>query len=213
MVRALTAAASGVAEGGAESPEEPLLRSDAPSRSSGELVQQSAPESGPPRWLDSLPLGLRLAQQGDEGRLFDIFFRAYRENGFGGIDTDIVRMVIGMACKHEKYVIGLIDGSTEIEAVLGLQLEKSWYGDEDSWGWKDLMFYVRPEYRKTRHAIKLFRFASWWEKHIRMPVLLSIFPCEDLEGKEHLFGRYAKRAGGLYLVGDGTFHPRPAESA
>jgi GNAT superfamily N-acetyltransferase len=162
-------------------------------------------EAGTPRWLDNLPLGLRLAQPSDSERLFDICTAAYRENGFGGLDPAAVREVIRKGVNGENCVFGVIDGPLQIEAVLGMQPNKLWYGGDGDWYWAELLFYVRPEHRRSRHARRLFEFAGWWERHMQMPVVISVFPTEELELKEALFARHAKRTGSIWLFGDGVF--------
>jgi GNAT superfamily N-acetyltransferase len=167
-------------------------------------------ESGVQHRSHSLPAGLRLAQHNDTQRLFDICKAAYRENGFGGMDDAAVYEVIDRAIRREGFIFALIDGPDRIEAVLGLQPCKMWYGGDNDWYWCELLFYVHPLHRRSRHAFKLFEFARWWERHFRTPVVISVFPTERLEGKEALFERYTtRRVGSFYLVGDGIFHTMP----
>ena len=179
---------------------------------SDQLPSPLVVESGTPCLSDSLPAGLRLAQQGDQERLFDIFYTAYRENGYGGLDDIIVRDVIDKICHAETYACGLIDGAERIEAVLGLQPARLWYGDQNSWYWNELLFYVHPKHRQTRHAIKLFQFARWWERAVQAPVIINIFPTQRLKEKEHLFERYARPAGATYIIGNGEFRSLKAAS-
>lgn len=148
---------------------------------------------------------MRLAQRGDEPRLRDILVTAYRENGFGRMDDAAVRDVAAKGCRGESYVFGLIDGPDRIEAVLGLQPSRMWYGGERDWYWTELLFYVHPQHRRSRHAQTLFAFADWWERHARVPVVIGVFPTERLEAKEFLFARHALRVGSLWLIGTGEF--------
>lgn len=174
-------------------------------------VRQSPPpitvEAGVRRSSELLPVGLRLAQQSDAQRLFDTCLDAYKENGFGGVDVDRVRTIIQQGIDRQHYVWAIIDGPERIEAVLGLQMCRLWYGTDHDWYWTELLFYVHPDHRQSRHALKLFRFADWWQRNIRMPVVIGVFPTQDLERKEALFSRYAKRAGSFWLFGDGVFRP------
>lgn len=155
--------------------------------------------------VDRLPVGLRLAQPADVDRLCDLCITAYKENGFGGRDNAVMRTTLERAAKGDTYAIGLIDGPERIEAMLGLQPCKMWYGGDADWYWADMLFYVHPAHRRSRHAVKLFQFAQWWERHTRTPVILSVFPVDGLERTEALFERYGTRAGSFYLIGDGVF--------
>jgi hypothetical protein len=173
-------------------------------------VEQSNPPApvkplAPSQRSDSLPAGLRLAQPTDADRLFDLCMAAYWEGGFGGRDDTVVRAVIARALNRESGVFGIIDGPDRIEAMLGLEPAKMWYGSDADWYWHDLTFFVHPLHRRSRHAITLFKFACWWERHIRMPVVLGVFPTTELELKEAMFERYGKRVGSMYLIGDGIF--------
>jgi hypothetical protein len=174
----------------------------APSISAAPTTRSPAPQT------DSLPAGLRLTQQGDEEALFDLCETAYRENGFGHRDETAVRAVIDHAIARKTYVFGVIPGTNDIpiEATLGLQPSKLWYGTDQDWYWSELLFYVHPACRRSgHHATALFQFAAWWERATRTPVVISVFPTERLESKERLFSRYAQRVGSTWLFGDGQF--------
>lgn len=153
----------------------------------------------------SLPDGLRLAQPGDQKRLFDFCLTAYAENGFGGIDHGEVRRVIEAVVWRDNCVFGIIDGPEKIEAGLGLLATKLWYGGEGDWFWSELLLYVHPQHRRSRHAAKLLQFADWWSRHSAAPVSISLTPADRLVAKERLFSRYGKRVGATFLIGDPTF--------
>lgn len=147
--------------------------------------------------------GLRLARPGDEERLFDICLEAYRENGFAGIDQDNVRAIIGAACRSENgYVMAFVDGPACIEAVIGLQPQRSWFGDDASWFYTDLLAYVRAQFRASRHAVKLLRFAQWWAEQAGSPVLFNVFPREGFERKAAFFARFGRIAGVTVQFGE-----------
>ena len=163
---------------------------------------------------DSFPIGLRLAQPGDQKRLFDFCLTAHAENGFGGVDHAAVRRTIEAAVWRDNHVFGLIDGPDRIEAALGLQAQKLWYGGEGDWFWAELLLYVHPKHRRTRHAEKLFQFADWWSRHAAAPVLISLMPAERLGAKERLFARCGgKRIGATFIFGDPTFRYEAARAA
>jgi len=146
--------------------------------------------------------GLRLARPEDEGRLLDICLEAYRENGFGGLDEDNVRAIIASACRGDTYVMALIDGPHCIEAVVGLQPARSWFGDDASWFWTDTLAYVRPEFRKSRHAVKLMKFLQWFSQQTGQCILFNVMPREGFERKVAFFARFGKIAGVTIKIGD-----------
>lgn len=156
--------------------------------------------------MTDFPKGMRLATAGDEKRLFDMFVVAHAENGYGDMDVKIVQDMIVKGCRNDGAVFGLIDGPERIEAVLGLWPRKAaWYNSDaaGNWYWTDLLLYVHPLHRRTRHAVKLFQFAKWAERALDAPVVLEVAPRDRLEDKERLFSRFGKRLGGAYLIGNG----------
>lgn len=153
--------------------------------------------------MTDFPRGMRMAGPGDEGRLFDLFAVAHGENGFGTMDPQIVRDVIAKGCHREGAAIALIDGPERVEAVIGLRAEKLWYCSDDAanWYWSDLLIYVHPLHRRSRHAPKLFQFARWWGERIAMPVVLGLMPREGLPQKDRMFERHGRRVGALFAIG------------
>lgn len=155
---------------------------------------------------DPLPDGLRLAQPGDQKRLFDFCLTAHAENGFGGVDHAEVRKAIEAAVWRNNSFFGVIPGPDRIEAALGLQATKLWYGGIGDWFLSEMLLYVHPLHRKTRHAEKLFQFAGWMARHAGMPVVISLMPVERLGAKEKLFERHGgKRIGATFVFGEPTF--------
>src|SRR6185312_12189065 len=120
------------------------------------------------------PVGVRMAHDGDEAALFRVFLDAYKDNGWGGIDLDLVAEVARRACHGDTYIAAVVAGPDRLEAVIGLQPAKMWYGDAASWYWSDLLFYVHPKHRRSRHYARLFEFARWWEQKTAMPVVLGV---------------------------------------
>ena len=151
------------------------------------------------------PTGMRMAAVGDEDRIFALFVVAHAENGYGTMDPIIVKAMIHRGCRGESVVIAIIDGPERIEAAIALTPEKRWYAatdDRANWYNADLLIFVHPLHRRSRHALKLFQFARWWEFESKLPVILGLVAKEDMERKEEFFNRYGKRVGGWYLVGD-----------
>lgn len=153
--------------------------------------------------MTAFPEGMRLASPGDERRIFDLFVMAHAENGWGDLDVKIVEDQIAKACAREGVVIALIDGPERMEAAIGMHpCKAAWYNSDAAanWHWADLLIYVHPLHRRSRHAAKLFQFALWWEQEIKMPVILGLLPRGQFEEKEKLFKRYGTRVGSAFLM-------------
>jgi hypothetical protein len=149
--------------------------------------------------------GLRWIEERDRDEIFETFLLAYEENGWGGIDHNVVRDVIDKAIRRESYPIVLTRGPQRIEAALGLQPNRMWYGDAASWWYSDLLVYVHPEHRRSRHFATLMRFARWFEEGVRTPVLLGVMAKEDQERKAKAYARYGRPVAQTFLIGSGTF--------
>lgn len=149
------------------------------------------------------PKDIRMASPGDEARVYDLFVMAHAENGYGDIDEAHVKAVIDRACHHDNAIVAIVDGPERIEAAIGLHPEKRWYSTNDAKNWynTDLLIYVHPLHRQSRHAVKLFRFAQWWSGETGMPTVLGLMPKDDFVEKERLFERYGRKVGSLYMIG------------
>ena len=146
-----------------------------------------------------MPDGVRIARQGDEARLWDICMAAFENNGLGRLDPDAVHATIAKGCEQRDGVVfAVIEEDGRAEAVLGLVWTKLWYSAD--WYWSDLLLFVRPEHRGTKHAVTLVRFARWWATVTDMHVELGIASLDDLERKEKFLGRHATRMGSFYVI-------------
>lgn len=153
--------------------------------------------------MTEFPEGIRPGRAGDEDRLLSLFLMAHAENGYGDVDQDEVKTMIARACRGDNAIVGLVDGPERIEAAIGLHPCKRWYSSNAAANWynEDLLLYVHPLHRKSRHAVKLFRFAQWWEEKTGLPVFLGLMPKDDFEDKERLFERFGRRVGSFYMIG------------
>lgn len=161
------------------------------------------------------PADLRMAHPGDEDRLFSLFAMAHAENGFGDLDPIVVKAAIERGCRGDSIAIALVDGPERIEAAIGLHPEKRWYSTNDTTNWysSDLLIYVHPMHRRSRHAVRLLQFARYWEERTGIPVILGLMPKDDFEGKEKLFERYGRKVGSLFLIGGNGAWPERVGTA
>lgn len=159
------------------------------------------------------PPGIRLVRPGDERAVFDLMMLAFQENGWGGIDPTEVRAVIAKAIAGQLFVIGVILGPDGLEAVIGFQPARNWYGDAASWYFTELLVFVHPEHRHSRHATTLLRFAQWFEQVANAPVLICLMAREGQERKRKLLARYGRECTNVFMLGDGTFRYAQQEAA
>lgn len=161
------------------------------------------------------PQGLRMAVAGDEGRLFTLFCMAHAENGYGDLDPVPVKAAIERGCRGDGCVIAVVDGPERIEAAVGLHPEKRWYSTNapENYYHSDLLVYVHPLHRKSRHAMKLLRFAQWWEQETGLPVMLGLMPKDDFKSKERLFEGFGRRVASVFLIGGAKTWPKQIGTA
>jgi GNAT superfamily N-acetyltransferase len=159
--------------------------------------------------MTEFPKGLRIARPGDEDRLFALFMIAHAENGYGDVDHDHVKTVIAKACVGDNCIIALAEGPERIEAAIGLHPARRWYSTTNPKNYysEDLLIYVHPLHRRSRHAVKLLQFAQWWEQETKIPVVLGLMPKDDFEDKERLFERFGRRVGSLFMIGGAAEWP------
>src|ERR1700727_1535932 len=104
----------------------------------------------------SAPSVVRMARIGDEPAIFDFFVLAWNDNGFFPISSKKTIDVIMKACRHEGVSIGLIcDEKGKIEAATGVCLESYWY--TDVYFLNELLNFVHPDHRRSRHAQALLK--------------------------------------------------------
>ena len=103
------------------------------------------------------PSNVVLAKPGDESKIFDFFVLAQQDNGFFPISSKKVIDVIMRGCRNEFASIGLIkDHLGNIEAASGICMENAWYSDV--YFLSELLNFVHPDHRKSRHAQALMKF-------------------------------------------------------
>lgn len=154
--------------------------------------------------LTAFPPGMRMAQPGDQAHLLDLFLHAHAENGWGGVNVAAAEAAIDSAIWHRGDVIAVAPGPTRIEAAIGLRLARLWYGTDADWFWTELLVYVHPDHRRSRHALRLLQFADWWAESSKIPVFINVQPRSDLGRKMRLFSRRGRLVGATFQFGVNT---------
>lgn len=159
------------------------------------------------------PSIVKLAKQGDEAKIFDIFVLAHKENGYFPMSSKKVIDMIMKACRHEGASIGLIkDHQGNVEAASGLIIETSWYSDQVFLA--DLINFVHPAHRKSRHAEAILQFqkdtATYLSKVFGydVPTLPSILTRESLVPKMRFYRKRFKQVGAIYVFNDDKNIPK-----
>ena len=156
------------------------------------------------------PSIVTLARPGEEAKIFDFFVLAQLDNGFFPISSKKVIDVIMRACRNENASIGLIkDSKGNIEAASGITLECAWYSDV--YFLSELLNFVHPEHRRSRHAHALLKFqkdtALLLSKSLgyNVPIIPGILTRKRLEPKMRLFQREFQQVGALFIFNAGDY--------
>lgn len=174
----------------------------------------------PPHWTEEVareadvidfPEGVSVAKPHNMEEIYGLAIMAHHESGYGDMDVQAVRGAIAQGCHGNGGVFGVINGPRRIEAAIGLRLEKRWYAANVAGNWhhQDILTYVHPEHRRTRHFARLMHFARWWGKETKMPVVIGLTLAGDFERKEYLYARHGRKIGSLFMVyGPDDFPPK-----
>lgn len=147
---------------------------------------------------------VKLARIGDEPEIFDFFCLAQQDNGFFPISSKKVIDVIMKAVRNEGATIGIIRGQNGIEAASGVTLECAWYSDV--WFLADLLNYVHPDCRRSRHAQALLKFQKDTATYLSMalgyniPIIPGILTRKRLEPKMRLMQREFQQVGAIFIA-------------
>lgn len=151
----------------------------------------------------SAPSIVRLARIGDEPEIFDFFVLAHADNGFFPLSSKKVIDKIMHGCRNEGVSIGLIrDHQGKIEAASGMELDSYWY--TDVYFLNEILNFVHPDHRRSKHAQALLKFQKDTSDIIsakfgyKVPIFPGILTRTRLEAKMRLFSREFPQVGAIY---------------
>lgn len=128
---------------------------------------------------------------------------AHNDNGFFKMSSKKVIDKIMHGCRNEGVSIGIIkDHKGNIEAASGLELDCYWYSS--SYFLNELLNYVHPDHRRSRHAQALLKFQKDTSDLIsktfgyKVPILPGILTRKRLEPKIRLFQREFPQVGAIF---------------
>lgn len=166
--------------------------------------------------LKPAPSVVRLIRKGDEVAVFDAIILAHGDNGIFPVSAKKVIALIDAAVSEDstsgyKPIVGIIEGVKGIEALTILTLDQMPYSD--TWFLSELINFVHPDYRKSKHVHALMdfqmQFAQKMSKTIGTNVALitGIITRKRLEPKMRLFQRKYMQIGALFVYNLGKDTP------
>ena len=124
-----------------------------------ELEREGPVLSGPTRRPDSVRIGIA----SDEQALLDLALMDLRENAahIAPIDEEKVLRHIQSGTRRRGGVVGVIDGPDGKPVALTILVPQQWHWS-NGWFYQELMNFVHPDHRQSRHINDLLDFTKWW---------------------------------------------------
>jgi hypothetical protein len=137
------------------------------------------------------------AKPDDYQSVIDICEEDHRENGQfalsrSKLESKIERILDGHG------VIGVIKRSSEIEAIMLLQLSQFWYTDD--WCLEEMLNFVRPQFRRSTNAKDMINFAKRCSDEIKLPLVIGVVANERTKPKLELYKRQLGEPVGGYFI-------------
>ncbi len=145
---------------------------------------------------------VRAAQPEDYPQIMQLCKELHEENGAAGVDWQKVQQIIIDGINRDAAMIGLIGQVGAIEAIIYLNFSAMWYSEEVFL--QELFAYVRPDFRRTKNAKALLRFAKAAAKRLKCRLLIGVISNTRTAAKLRLYEReLGNPVGGyFFLKGD-----------
>ena len=145
----------------------------------------------------------RIIDRSEESNVMELCHQLHEENGIFKMDDEKVRAMLARAFDRQGGILAGVGEPGKIEGLLYILLSSFWYSNDPHW--EELFLYVKPEYRKSRNAIELLRFAKWCADESGFPLFIGILSNHSTERKELLYERQLhQNSNGRFFVYQGT---------
>lgn len=141
------------------------------------------------------PGPVRIAEHGDEEEVLVLCRRLCDENGMYPMSEGKVRDMMRRAFDRQGGILGVV-GNTKIEGMIYMLVSTLWYTEESQLD--ELFLFVAPEYRKSRNAVELMKFAKWCSNKSGLSLMIGVISNHETEGKVRLYQRQFKSAGSFF---------------
>lgn len=139
---------------------------------------------------------IRIAGPDDYQELFRISCLLHRENGQHAFSEEKSKAFIWAGCNHDNAIVGVIGPSSDIKAMIYLQIQTIYYSDEFQLG--EAFAYVRPDARKSDFAKRLIEFAKKCSEETGLDLMIGIISDHRLAAKKRLYDRQLPVGGTFY---------------
>lgn len=144
---------------------------------------------------------VRVATMYDLEDLLRLGHELHAENGLMPLDEKLIKQGAIDAIEGKHSVIAVIGQPAKIEAAIHLAFNQFWYTSDVHLA--ELWAYVRPAYRKSRHAQSLLEFAKNMALKFNVPLFIGIVSNERTEQKVRMYRRKLGKPAGAYFLFNG----------
>jgi N-acetylglutamate synthase-like GNAT family acetyltransferase len=140
---------------------------------------------------------IRFASAKDVPTIMALLRVMHAEIGMASLNEAKVAKKIRDVLERGVICLALADGRPV--GTCALEFSQMWYSDDvhlaETW------FFVHPDYRQSRNAARLMRFANEIGRQMQLPVLMGVVTTKETERKMHFFDRYMTKVGYLFIGG------------
>lgn len=144
---------------------------------------------------------VRVATLYDLEDLLRMGHELHAENGIMPLDENLIKKGAMDAINGKASVIAVIGKPGRIEGAIHLAFQQFWYTADIHLS--ELWAYVRPQYRKSRHAHALIEFAKHMAIQFKVPLFIGVVSNERTEQKVRMYRRKLGAPAGAYFLFNG----------
>ena len=140
----------------------------------------------------------RCATADDATGIFVLLMLMHEEVGMFEIDQ--VKVMSRVLQVLESGLVFVADVGGLIVASIGIETRAMWYSRDVYLG--ETWMFVAPEFRKSRHFLKLIRMVQAYREKAGVPLVLGVFSPDGMDRKTAFFRRLFPRVvGEVYVEG------------
>jgi hypothetical protein len=158
------------------------------------------------------PENVRIAVEKDEDAIYELLLQDLRENAVhvAPIDEDKIRDHITAGTRKRGGIVGVIDGIDGNPVAVVILVPNQWWWSR-AYYIQDIVNYVHPDHRTSRHIHDLIQFERWaadeWSSKFgyRIYLLCGVLGYKRVREKMIMYKRKFLQAGAAFL------YPAPRE--
>jgi hypothetical protein len=140
---------------------------------------------------------VEIAKKSDKNEIVDMLVLMHEEVTLFTCDKDSISETVDKLLGSKGGFIGIIRGDDEIEAMIGLNLDRRWYSQQ--WYLSEMFTFVKPELRRSTRAKCLLEFAKECSEKLNVMLVCGITSNIRTEAKIKLYERQFNKAGSFFV--------------